>query len=123
MSPSRLLLTVLVIVFATRASVMLALTTLCPRGIDMWLESLLDATLLTFLVAPLIWWTIARPLRREAVAEHAKAESIVGAAAEGIITLTNRAGSRCSTGLPREFLAIVRRRWWARTLRCWYRTD
>jgi PAS domain S-box-containing protein len=51
---------------------------------------LLDATLLTLLIAPLVWCTIARPLRLEAVAEHAKAESIVGAAAEGIITMDQR---------------------------------
>ena len=90
MSPTRLLLTVLVIVFATEAVVMLALTALWPQGIDVWLESLLDATLLTLLAAPLMWWTIARPLRREVVAEHAKAESIVGAAAEGIITINEQ---------------------------------
>ncbi len=55
-----------------------------------WIDSLLHATLLTLLIAPMIRRTIARPLRREAVAEHAKAESIVAAAAEGIITIDER---------------------------------
>ena len=87
MSPIRVVLTVLGIVFATETAVMLGLMVLYPHGVAGWVESLLDATLLTLLIAPLVWWTIARPLRREAVAEHAKAESIVGAAAEGIITI------------------------------------
>ena len=90
MSPIRVVLTVLAIVFATETAVMLGLIVLFPHGVAGWVESLLDATLLTLLIAPLMWWTIARPLRREAVAEHAKAESIVGAAAEGIITIDER---------------------------------
>ena len=90
MSPFRVVLTVLAIVFATETAVMLAQTVPFPHEAAGWMESLLDATLLTLLIAPLVWWTIARPLRREAVAEQAKAESIVGAAAEGIITLDQR---------------------------------
>lgn len=90
MSPIRVVLTVLAIVFTTETAVMLGLMVLYPQGLAGWVESLLDAALLTLLIAPLVWWTIARPLRREAVAEHAKAESIVGAAAEGIITIDER---------------------------------
>ena len=90
MSPFRIVVTVLAIVFATETVVMLALMLLLPHDAAAWMESLLDASLLTLLISPLMWWTIARPLRREAVAEHAKAESIVGAAAEGIITIDQR---------------------------------
>ena len=87
MSPLRVFLIILAIVFTTEALVMTGLTVWLPTGTAEWLESLLDAALLTCLVAPLIWWTIAQPLRRTVVAEQARAEAVVGAALEGIITL------------------------------------
>jgi PAS domain S-box-containing protein len=86
MSLFRVLLTILAIVFITETAVMLFLLTFLPSHIPAAFAVLLDAAFMTLISAPLLWWTIARPFRREAIIEHAKAESIAGAATEGIIT-------------------------------------
>ena len=78
MSPLRMLLTVLAIVFVIETVVMLILMAVFPAGTPAAVESLLDAALMTLFSAPLLWWTVARPLLGEAAAEHANAESIVG---------------------------------------------
>ena len=90
MSPLRVLLTVLTIVFLVETLIMVILKAALPEGTPEVIEDLLDASLMTAFSAPLLWWTIASPLRREAITEHAKTESIVGAAAEGIITINER---------------------------------
>lgn len=90
MSPIRMTLTVLLSVFAAELSVMMLLGVLIPPEKAGWSEGLLDSSLLILIIAPLLWWLIARPLRREATAEQAKTAAIVGAATDGVIAVDER---------------------------------
>lgn len=90
MSPLRLFLTLLAIIFIAEMLVMFVLPDLFPGLNDTRWEALPDATMLTVISAPLLWWVIVRPLRRIAVQEQARSESIVAAAVEGIITIDGR---------------------------------
>lgn len=64
-------------------------------------KAVLDALLLTLVCAPALWWVIIGPLRRIAVQEHQRSETIVANASEGILTFDqdgavvscNRAGN------------------------------
>ena len=90
LSPLRILLLVLLIVFAAEASVMVVLPALLSAGVDNRVRAIVDACLLTLAAAPVLWWVVIRPLRRFATTEQAKADSIVAAAVEGIITIDER---------------------------------
>lgn len=90
LSPLRILLLVLLIVFAAEAAVMVVLPALLPATIDNRVRAIVDACLLTLAAAPVLWWVVIRPLRRFATTEQAKADSIVAAAVEGIITIDER---------------------------------
>lgn len=61
--PSRLFLVVLAIIFAVEAAVMLVLPLLVPPGASYLHEAIIDACLLTSLLAPLLWWLVILPLR------------------------------------------------------------
>ncbi len=88
-TPWRVFLAVLLTVFMVEAVVMLVLPLLLPNRIDERIVALMDACLLVFTAAPILWWVVVRPLRRKVVTEEAKAESIVAAAAEGIVTVND----------------------------------
>jgi PAS domain S-box-containing protein len=90
LSPSRILLLVLIVVFAAEAAVMIVLPILVPSWVDNRIRAVIDACLLTLAAAPFLWWLVIRPLRRFATTEQAKADSIVAAAVEGIITIDER---------------------------------
>jgi PAS domain S-box-containing protein len=90
LSPLRILLLVLLIVFAAEAAVMVVLPALLPADTDNRVRAIVDACLLTLAAAPVLWWVVIRPLRRFATTEQAKADSIVAAAVEGIITIDER---------------------------------
>lgn len=87
MSAIRVFLAVLAIVFLAEVGVMFLLPAVFPAGVHPRVAAVVDSCLLTLLSAPALWWIIVRPLRRTAVREQAKAESIVAAAIEGIITV------------------------------------
>jgi PAS domain S-box-containing protein len=89
-NPWRVFLTVLLTIFSVEVAVMVVLPLLVPSRLDERIVALADACLLTFAAAPILWWIVIRPLRRLAVTEEAKAESIVAAAAEGIVTVDER---------------------------------
>lgn len=61
--PLRVWLIVLGTVFSTEAAVMVALPFLLPAEPPRTLEAAVDATLLTVVLAPLLWWLLLRPLR------------------------------------------------------------
>ncbi len=61
--PWRLLLTILAIIFASEAIVMIFLHWFVPRDLDYISEALVDAFLLTCVLAPLLWWIVIVPLR------------------------------------------------------------
>lgn len=61
--PYRVYLTILAIVFVNEFVVMILLPLILPAGRHRWLAAAIDASLLTLLLVPLLWWTIIRPLR------------------------------------------------------------
>lgn len=61
--PVAVWLGLLAVVFASEATVMLLLPGLIPEHPSRVLESGVDAIVLTLLLAPILWWTIVRPLR------------------------------------------------------------
>jgi len=87
-SPLRLFLTVLAIVFVAEGVVMLLLPVLLGGG-HKDIEPIVDAALLIALSAPFLWWSVVRPLRSVALAEHARAATVVAHARDGIITVTD----------------------------------
>jgi polar amino acid transport system substrate-binding protein len=84
----RLFFLLLAIVFVSEAAVMLFIHFLpIPEGPA---EGLTDASILTVIIAPFIWWLIVRPLRSIAVAENGRAEDIVANAIDGIISINEQ---------------------------------
>jgi hypothetical protein len=61
--PATVWLVVLGAVFATEATVMVALPSILPRHPPRILEATVDAILLTLVLAPLLWLLLVRPLR------------------------------------------------------------
>lgn len=91
LSVTRILATVLLLVFAVEFVVMfVVLPRVFPAGAPEHLEALVDATVLTLGLAPLLWFVIVRPLRQTAVGERARAASIISSAADGIVTMDRR---------------------------------
>ena len=72
--PTRLFLTILVIVFGAETLVMLGVEAL-PR-LGNRTGALLDSSLLTLLIAPFLWWAVVLPLRGLALGEMRRAETI-----------------------------------------------
>jgi PAS domain S-box-containing protein len=111
-SPTRILAIVLAVVFSVEVAVMLILPYIVPRFVGETGKALLDAILLTTLCAPALWWIIIGPLRRIAVQEHARSETIVANAGEGILTFErngtiiscNRAGAMLFGSLSNQLV-------------------
>lgn len=61
-NPVGIWLVLLVVVFASEYAVMLFLPWVLDEGASRALEATVDAVVLTFLLAPALWWTIVRPL-------------------------------------------------------------
>ena len=61
--PARVWFAVLGMIFAAEYGVMLALPLVFPRDLSWVVESTVDAVLLTLVVAPMLWWTVVRPLQ------------------------------------------------------------
>jgi hypothetical protein len=76
-SPASILGTVLILVFSVETAVMLALPYLVPDFFGETGRAVLDAVLLTLVCAPALWWVIIGPLRRIAIQEHQRSETIV----------------------------------------------
>ena len=85
-SPTRILGIVLMLVFVAEVGVMFLLPYVMPDFLGESGKAILDAVLLTLVCAPVLWWVIIGPLRRIAVQEHLRSETIVANASEGILT-------------------------------------
>ncbi len=85
-SPARILGIVLGLVFFVEVGVMLMLPYVMPDFLGETGTAFMDAILLTLVCAPVLWWVIISPLRRIAIQEHERSETIVANASEGIIT-------------------------------------
>jgi len=100
-SPAWILGIVLILVFTVETAVMLVLPYLMPQFLGETGKAVLDALLLTLVCAPVLWWVIIGPLRRIAIQEHQRSETIVANAGESILTFDyngsimscNRAGT------------------------------
>ena len=62
--PWRVFLVMLSVIFVVEATIMFLLPKILPAQVDWATESLLDAWLLTLIVAPIFWRLLIRPLRR-----------------------------------------------------------
>lgn len=60
--PQRIFLTVLLVAFATEFGVMRMLPLIVPQGSSKTFEAIVDAFLMTVIVAPVIWFTVVRPI-------------------------------------------------------------
>jgi len=79
---------VLLVVFATEAAVMLALPRLLPAGTSEGARALVDSLLLSALCAPLLWAILIRPLSATAALESARSSRLaqaVEASADAIL--------------------------------------
>ncbi len=85
-SPVRILGLVLLLIFSVEVCVMLLLPYLIPNVWGETVRAVIDAVLLTLVCAPVLWWVIIGPLRRIAIQEHQRSETIVANAGEGIVT-------------------------------------
>ena len=85
-SPLRILALVLMLVFTAEVAVMLVLPFITPNFIGEGARAILDAFLLTIVCAPVLWWVIIGPLRKIAIQEHQRSETIVANASESILT-------------------------------------
>lgn len=63
LSPTVVWLVILVVLFVTEYAVMLALPILLTQDRSYLAEALIDALTVTAVIAPIIWWTLVRPLR------------------------------------------------------------
>lgn len=91
-SPARILGVLLLVVFVFEVGVMFLLPHVLPAALNETAEAVVDALLLTCGIAPVIWWIIVGPLRRIALSEHARSETIIANAGDGII-LFDEAGN------------------------------
>lgn len=85
-SPTRILGIVLGLVFTVEVGVMLVLPYVLPDFLGDTGKAFVDAIMLTLVCAPVLWWVIIGPLRRIAIQEHQRSETIVANASEGIMT-------------------------------------
>ncbi|MEZ6121939.1 MAG: ATP-binding protein [Planctomycetaceae bacterium] len=90
-APWRVLALVLLVVFAVETAVMSLLPSLLPKTVSDTAAAMIDATLLTAISAPALWWILIGPLRRIALEAQALSSTIVEDAGDGIITV-NAAG-------------------------------
>lgn len=85
-SPMRILGLVLMLVFVAEVAVMFVLPHVLPGMLGEAGKAIVDAVLLTLVCAPALWLVIIGPLRRIAIQEHERSETIVASAGEGILT-------------------------------------
>ncbi|GJQ29450.1 MAG: hypothetical protein HBSAPP03_13340 [Phycisphaerae bacterium] len=64
LSPMRMFVQVLLLVFIVEGLIMLVLPAIAPWPLGSFRESLADAAILSFALAPVLWVVIVRPLRR-----------------------------------------------------------
>ncbi len=88
-SPVRILGIVLMLIFTVEVGVMFVLPHVIPNFLGEFGKAFFDAVLLTLVCAPVLWWVIISPLRRIAIQEHERSETIVANASEGIITFSS----------------------------------
>ncbi|MCA9246977.1 MAG: hypothetical protein KDA42_07680 [Planctomycetales bacterium] len=85
MSPLRMLILVLIVVFTAEAGVMLLLPWILPETVDERARAVADSFLLTAISAPILWYVIVGPMRRwEREAIRAESLATVAQLATGV---------------------------------------
>jgi signal transduction histidine kinase len=79
LSPSRVFLLILAVVFTIEAAVMIVLPHVLPPGAGRELETLVDACTLTVVLAPVLWSLVISPLRRLALSRSHLLERLISA--------------------------------------------
>ncbi|MCC9645222.1 PAS domain S-box protein [Rhodopirellula sp. JC740] len=105
-SPAWILGIVLALVFTVEVCVMLVMPYLMPRFWGETATAIADALLLTLLCAPVLWWVIIGPLRRIAIQEHLRSETIVAGASEGILTLNEQGEIQSSNRAMTDLVGV-----------------
>lgn len=91
LSPIRLFVTLLVLIFGIEMAMMVALQYLfVGRETSVWVEASADATVLTAITSIFVWRLFMRPLRLALVSEAAHAKVVMDTAHEAIITIDER---------------------------------
>lgn len=85
-SPMRILGLVLLLVFTVELAVMFLLPHVIPDSLGDAGRAFVDALLLTLVCAPVLWMVIIGPLRRIAIQEYQRSQTIVANASESILT-------------------------------------
>jgi signal transduction histidine kinase len=62
--PARVWLAVILVIFAAEYASMMVLPLVLPEDLSWFTESIVDSVMLIILVAPVLWWTVVRPLRQ-----------------------------------------------------------
>ncbi|QDV87126.1 Sporulation kinase D [Stieleria magnilauensis] len=114
-SPTRILGIVLMLVFTAEVGVMFLLPHVMPEFLGESGTAVLDAVLLTMVCAPVLWWVIIGPLRRIAIQEHQRSETIVANASEGIITFDSEGRVASCNRASSELLGVDPADWVGKT--------
>ncbi|MCA9266836.1 MAG: PAS domain S-box protein, partial [Planctomycetales bacterium] len=89
-SAPRFLGIVLLVIFVAEAGVMFVLPLLMPADAPAWLEAFADATLLSVISAPVLWYVAIRPLKRIALQEHSLSDSVLKTIVDAVIVTDDR---------------------------------
>ena len=89
-SPRRILLLMLGVIFLIETTIMLVLPSVMPGTLSESGKAILDSVLLTVVSAPVLWCLLVGPLRRIAVREQMRAETIITHAGDSIVTIGRR---------------------------------
>lgn len=90
-SPLRLFITLLALIFLTETALMVALEHLIHQeSTPLWVAIAIDATLLTIFTSFFVWRLFMRPLNAALVGEAARARAVTNTAVEGIIIIDER---------------------------------
>jgi signal transduction histidine kinase len=79
LSPGRVFLLILAVVFTIEAAVMIVLPYVLPKDSDRRLETLVDSCTLTLVLAPVLWSLVISPLRRLAESRSQLLQRVISA--------------------------------------------
>ena len=85
--PRAIFLVLLLLIFTAETVTMLIIKWLFAHKSALWLEILVDASLLTLMCTPFIWRLIVVPLKKDNQFTASRAQAVLDTAAEGIITI------------------------------------
>ncbi|MGC2049155.1 MAG: diguanylate cyclase [Gallionella sp.] len=85
--PLKIYLLLLIFVFVAEFGIMYLLSIMQIKPEINWLEAVVDATVLTTVCVPILWYFFVKPLQQTVELESVKSHKIVEMAAEGIVSI------------------------------------